>query len=357
MKYFYYFSISIIFFFGCKTSEKAGEKVSEEDILATWVGTIDCEECSGIDYELTLLDNNKFYELIVHQDKAGNELIKKGNWSLKDNILNLYTADDQKEYKKLKVVNGKLLLTDNNSKIGSLEKSSKPRTSSYYINKAIKGIDFTGSGHHPKWEIDIDFDGNIHIRYPDKKIDYTTPVPKNVADNSGNTLIYVIESEKSNLTLTLNKQECFDDQLKETFDYSVTATLKLISMDEPVTLEGCGRFLGDYRLHDIWVLAAINDKPLDPGIVFKQSPFLELNLTQRHLTGFTGCNRVKGKLSFNQSSLIVTDISGTKMKCQAESLESQFLEILTFGVLDYTFEKRKMTLQNKRGKLSFKKVD
>ncbi|QCK14855.1 META domain-containing protein [Mangrovivirga cuniculi] len=355
MKYFYYLSFAIILFSGCKTSQKTGEKISEQDVLATWVGAIGCDECSGINYELTLLENNKYYELIVHQDKAGNELIKKGEWRLKGDILTLYASNSQDEYKTLEVDNEKLLLTG--PKNESLEKSSKPRTSSYYINKAIKGIDFTGSGHHPQWEIDIDFDENIHIQYPDKRIDYSTPIPENVADNSGNTLIYVVESEKSELTLTLNKQECFDDQLKETFDYSITATLKLISMNEPVTLEGCGRFLGDYRLHDIWVLTEINNKPLDPGIVFKQSPFLELNLTQRHLTGFTGCNRVKGNLSFNQSSLIVTDISGTKMSCQAESLETQFSEILTFGVLDYNFDKRNMTLQNKRGKLTFKKVD
>ncbi|NMM49218.1 META domain-containing protein [Marinigracilibium pacificum] len=350
----------LIIMLSCKSVDKSGN-FTESQFFGTWIGAVATDEAEPFRYELTLESEKNFHEVIILEDKKNNEIISDGKWSINNGKIELTKEGENTKTFKIEENSLKLIWDSGNDvekeNIILTRLSNKIRKPNYYIDKAIKGIDFTGSGHSPDWTLDIDFEKNITISYPDAGINYSTPVTKNSGDESGNTLIFVSETPKGQLTLTLNKTECFDDQLKESFEYSVTVTLKLISMDQPLTLEGCGNFLADYKLHDIWVLRSVNKKSLDPGIVFKQSPYLEFNLTNKVLFGFTGCNRVKGELSFNHHSLSIHKLAGTKMTCQAEALETQFTEILTSGLLRYSFNNNELILENSRGSLEFKKAD
>ena len=59
-----------------------------------------------------------------------------------------------------------------------------------------------------------------------------------------------------------------------------------------------------------------------------EQPYLKFERSKNIVTGFTGCNRLRGKYTADESALTFQQVVSTRMACVADSYERQVLEVL-----------------------------
>jgi heat shock protein HslJ len=90
--------------------------------------------------------------------------------------------------------------------------------------------------------------------------------------------------------------------------------------------EGSGNI--DYRLHDIWVLEELNGRKISKIDFSKEFPLLEIFTKENKFLGFAGCNQINGSLSFEKGKLRFTNLTVTKLVCEPENKEAEFITAL-----------------------------
>lgn len=87
----------------------------------------------------------------------------------------------------------------------------------------------------------------------------------------------------------------------------------------------------------------------------KEFPTMEINSSS--FSGFAGCNRMSGKIFYEKGLLSFTNIATTKMMCEPNNKEAEFLKTLQ-RTTTYKIENNRLTLSNPDGELLiFKKID
>lgn len=112
----------------------------------------------------------------------------------------------------------------------------------------------------------------------------------------------------------------------------------------------------DYRINDIWVLEELHNFnfSLDGQ---RSRPQLEFHLKDSVYLGNTGCNNLRGKFNIGGDKVEFLPAMTTKMACNDNGLENNFLDALT-KANRYSIESMKLTLYNKKQVLCvFKKID
>ncbi len=215
------------------------------------------------------------------------------------------------------------------------------------------GIDFTASGNEPFWSLEIDFDKYMHFKIPGR-FEITTPVPEDVKAKDANVTRYAAKTEQGLLTVQIAKQECTNDMSGKKSDYKITVDVKGNTDKNYTTYKGCGNYITDYRLHDIWTLEDINGQPIDVQQYGKERPRIEINSSQNTFMGATGNHEIIGKIFFEKGLLRFTDI---EMPLNLSDPEKEFIKNLQ-TVTGYTLENNRLLLFNKAGELiKFRKTD
>lgn len=112
------------------------------------------------------------------------------------------------------------------------------------------------------------------------------------------------------------------------------------------------------RLHDLWVLEAIEGQPLELNNE-RQRPRLEINLQEMRVSGTDGCNRVFGGIQeVTADTLVFGPIAATQMACLNMEVPDQFQQRLS-NIRGYSLQGLKLHLLDARGQpmLSFQKTD
>ncbi|MDG3582646.1 META domain-containing protein [Galbibacter pacificus] len=219
--------------------------------------------------------------------------------------------------------------------------------------KIPEGVDFIASGDNPSWSLLIDFDNAMNFTSLDRPKKLTTPVPEPNIPQDTNALNYLAETEAGILQVTIFKKPCITNA-NEDFSYKVYIEAKEKDMENYKTFEGCGKYIGDYRLNDIWALETIDGKAIDKTM---KRPNLEFNLRNGQVFGFGGCNRINGTLVVEKDSLAIGALASTKMMCPNAELETQFLQIVNNMKFHYKYKNLILTLTSAEHTLTFRKVD
>lgn len=177
---------------------------------------------------------------------------------------------------------------------------------------------------------------------------FTTPT--RVAD--ANIKEYRTQLPQASLNLKYVQADC--GGIKNT--YTVFASVQLKSK-EVIEFKGCGTYIADYRLSDIWVLETISGARADISNFRERLPEIEINAKEKSFMGFAGCNQIRGTLFVEQDLIRFTNIIQTKMLCAPPNQENDFLKALQSSTR-YNFEEDQLILSNPdRETLRFKKVD
>ncbi len=215
------------------------------------------------------------------------------------------------------------------------------------------GIDFTASGNEPFWSLEIDFNKYMHFKTPGG-FEITTPVPEGVKAMDANVTRYAAQTEQGLLTVQISKQECINDMSGKKSDYNITVDVKSNTDKNYTTYKGCGNYITDYRLHDIWMLEDMNGQTIDVQQYGKERPHIEINSSQNTFMGSAGSHEISGKIFFEKGLLRFIDIAVPQNLSDAEKRFIKNLQSAT----GYTLENNRLLLFNRSGELiKFRKTD
>ncbi|SDQ10734.1 META domain-containing protein [Flagellimonas zhangzhouensis] len=218
------------------------------------------------------------------------------------------------------------------------------------------GSYFSANGTEPFWGLKL-YGDKVELKTMEDTI--MTPPTEAIKAQDGNISMYRIKTEATEMDVIIAHKPCTNAMSGEEFTYTVTVSYKSTGGGETVVYEGCGSYITDYRLHDIWVLESMKGTTVSKEDFNEQDvPNMEVNVNSNRFSGFSGCNRMTGSLFFENGLLRFTQIAGTRMACPSMEKESEFLTALQASTT-YKVENNRLYLSNpnEENLLVFKKID
>ncbi len=218
------------------------------------------------------------------------------------------------------------------------------------------GSYFKANGTEPFWGLTL-YENRVELKTMEDTI--MTPPTEAIKAQDANISLYRIKTEATEMDVIIAHKPCTNAMSGEESPYTVTVSYKSTGSEETVVYEGCGSYITDYRLHDIWVLESMKGAAVTAAdFNGKDVPNMEVNVNTNRFSGFSGCNRMTGSLFFENGLLRFTQIAGTRMACPSMEKESEFLTALQAGTT-YKIENNRLYLSNpnEANLLVFKKID
>ena len=187
---------------------------------------------------------------------------------------------------------------------------------------------FKATGTEPFWTLEINRD---FIRFTSLAEGFdvlTTPHAEPVRAQDANVKMYRTTTEAVSIQAEIMQEECINAMSGKTSPYTVMVSVKHTAEEDFRTFRGCGDYLPDYRLRDIWVLDSLNGNKSTPEQYNGELPNMEINVRNKTFSGFAGCNRMNGRIFSENELLRFTGISTTRMACPGNNLEGAFLKAL-----------------------------
>ncbi|WP_163392574.1 META domain-containing protein [Flavobacterium limi] len=234
----------------------------------------------------------------------------------------------------------------NNSKSISENKSEEDNTTY-----------FKATGNEPFWELKIGKEQIIFTSLIKGKESIAFATAKPIRAMDANVKTYKVKNEKSSAVISIQQIECQNSMSGIISPYKVSLEIKNNTDSNTQKIEGCGKYITDYRLHDIWVLEELNGFKVFITDFQKELPRIEIHAEENKFMGFGGCNSISGSLFFENDLLRFNNITSTLMACPENNKEDKFVKTLQ-NTTSYSIKNNRLTLSNPSGKLVvFKKVD
>ena len=340
-------------------------------VAGKYGGYLPCADCPGIEYTLTLYRDHTYSESLFYTDRSAQAVVRSGAFAIDGEMVILDKRDAGMKFF-ARHPRG-LLMLDTNRNIITGDLSERYRLSRKVQyggamqntdtlmrmqEKMKQGIDFYASGSEPTWSLDIDFDNFMRFRSLTAIPELNTPPGREAKAQDADVTRYRARTEDGMLIVTIFKGPCEDTLSGETFPLKVRLDAKYTADADYMQFEGCGRYVVDCRLNDIWVLTAFNHQPLNRDDFAKGLPVIEFHLTDSRVFGSTGCNRMTGGFEARGKTITFGQMATTRMACPNMAFEQDFLKAISRKTLNYALDNGKFTLTSDEGiQLEFKKID
>lgn len=367
MKRFATISFLLSFLFACSTTKQvvikqAAATALKQQVISTWNGEIPCADCPGIAYQLRLNQNDSFEERLIYLDRDVNAFNRKGTWEMgSDSII---TLKDEERSQYLLFKGSYLEMLDGEGKqiqtqyreLYQLSRSVAEDNPGVLNEMEIKGIDFAASGNEPFWSLEIDFEKTMHFKNLNG-LELIAPAVKGIKAADANVTRYHAETDRGTITVTLTRQKCINSMSGKESDWKVQIAVKTSNDKDYQNSSGCGRYIGNYRLNDIWALQRIGSNTIEAKDYPKGLPTLELQLAEGRAFGYGGCNRFSGSFTMEQGKIAFSAMASTKMACFGTNVEDRYLNLLSGKKLSYQVHDEVLYLGEGDTMMVFKKVD
>lgn len=218
-------------------------------------------------------------------------------------------------------------------------------------------IYFKATGNEPFWGLTIGKEKTVFTSLIKGKENLVFSSVEPIRAMDANVKMYKLSNSTSSATVTIQQMDCQDSMSGAISPYKVSVEIKNNSETDFKTIEGCGKYITDYRLHDIWVLEELNGKTVSISDFQKELPRIEIYAAENRFMGFGGCNSINGSIFYEKDLLRFTNVISTLMACASGNKEDEFTKALQSSTT-YSIGNNRLTLSNPSGKLLvFKKVD
>lgn len=206
------------------------------------------------------------------------------------------------------------------------------------LEKWKQGIDFYALGNEPFWSLNMDFEGDFHFKTMGG---VDLKVPASMADPAADAEVIRFRSATGSgeIIVELIHEKCSDTMSDDIFHYKVKIDYKGTGQSEHETFNGCGNYVPDFRLNDIWAVVEVNGTELNPEDFEKGIPGMEFHIKEEAVSGSDGCNNFRGSFEVQGSSLIFSMLAGTRMFCPNMDKSDQITGAISGQKLDFKFEK------------------
>ncbi len=240
----------------------------------------------------------------------------------------------------------------------NLPQSNAPDEPLIKVPPQMTNTDFKATGNEPSWSLVIDFDNQMHFKSLNHPKELITPVPTPDIAQDAPVERYQAVTEKGELMVSIMSDTCMDNMSGEQFPFSVTVAAKLSNESDYTEFKGCGRYLLDNRLHNIWVLEEMDGQKTEAADFSAGLPTLEFYTGEGRVSGHDGCNRLFGKIINQNGDLKFTAMGSTRMACPNMQKSDQFLKLISDQSFGYEFGPRQLVLkQGEKVVMRLKNVD
>lgn len=367
---------------GCSSAPETTTENKDVTFLTNgiWLGMLPCGDCDGIDYQLNLKNDFTFKQKLAYKGKSEELFIDEGSWEfVSDSIISINGSEETKFFL---ITSVNLILLDEEGNIiessfeekyhlhkdpGTVKEIKKVEDVKpvqevvemnllFYQEKFLSGVDFIARGNEPNWNLEIDFEKSMSFATMDD-IKIKTPAVEGIKAQDSDVKLYRAKTDSGELLITMIKENCQDNMSSENFSYKVRVEAKN-SMDANYkTFDGCGKFLYDMRLYDIYVLEEMTGFNLKKEKLTKGMPQFEFNLTEMRFGGHAGCNSISGPIEVVSNKIIFGNLMATLMACPNMKVEKAVIGALNQKTVTYSIDKMKLTLVSGKTKMVLKKVD
>lgn len=232
---------------------------------------------------------------------------------------------------------------------GNIKKTSAAREAltptDTFIRNQLKGIDFIAQGNEPAaWKLSLDFERNFIFKPSDSRTLITSAA---VADTQTGKIMYATQTDDGPMKIIVYSEQC-NSMANE--PASVRTEVYLNNK----LYRGCGKYLYDFLLNDIWELQQKDDKEIPKADYKKQLPRIEFDLVQHKMMGYDGCNNIQASITINGNHINFSSINGVGNNCATSTI---FAGKISNRTIDYTIKDDLLTLYLiDDSKLIFKKV-
>lgn len=236
------------------------------------------------------------------------------------------------------------------------EKSTNDSKTSEAMN-TDSSVFFKGVGTEPFWSIEIADNMIKFTSLTEAHKEFTVPGVEPIRAADANVKLYKAEVESGSMNIQIAQGACSDNMSDNEFGYKVKVEIKKGNETDFTIYEGCGNYITDYRLNDLWVLEKLGEEEVTVDMFTKELPNMEINTKDNKFFGYAGCNNMRGSIFFEKGLLRFTQVISTKKACMGENKEDEFLKALQSSV-EYRIEDNRLYLYNDNGmQLVFKKID
>ena len=188
-------------------------------------------------------------------------------------------------------------------------------------------------------------------------IKINTPAVEGIKAQDSDVTLYRAKTDSGELVITVIRDNCEDNMSGEKFPYKVRVEAKKSADVNYKTFEGCGKFLYDMRLYDIYVMEEMTGFNLKKEKLMKGMPTFEFNLTDMRFGGHAGCNSLSGSINVIGNKITFGSLMGTLMACPNMKIEKAVVEALNQKTVTYSIDKMKLAIVSGKTKMVLKKVD
>ncbi len=229
--------------------------------------------------------------------------------------------------------------------------------SSLLVKLKYSGIDFYARGNEPFWGLNLDYQNHFVFYGLGMDSVVFNPVKPNKAQDA-NALRFYSQIENGFINININEANCTDNMSGE--DYTFMVDVEIDRNGSNDSYHGCGNFIPDYRLHDIWVLTEIYNDSLG-GLLKLSHPLarIEFKVDERKVMGGFSCNSFSGGFWLQGNELRFKSLPSTKKYCLLyEEISAQEFYTNMRKVNHFKIEDGYLQLfNNNKLLLIYKKVD
>lgn len=204
------------------------------------------------------------------------------------------------------------------------------------IQKQKKGIDFLATGSNPvPWSLEVDFDKMAYFSASDgTKLGILASFKDRVL--SPELEIYRTQTDQGLLEIKIRNVQCTNTSNASTSNKTAEVTIN------QTRYTGCGNYLYDHRLNDVWELEQVNNIVQQPGDYSRGLPVIEFNLQTNIMNGNDGCNNMRSSIEVKGKRIKFAPIIFTRIACKNVTMTKIADDFLSDKLVDYYFENNKL---------------
>jgi heat shock protein HslJ len=214
------------------------------------------------------------------------------------------------------------------------------------IKKQESGIDFFATGNNPvSWILELDFESRFTFMPSGSQQLITVPSPATRQTNPGADL-YLSQTDSGTMKVLVYDEPCSNEKSQQV---TVTINNKYYT--------GCGKYLYDYRLNDVWVLQYIDNMEPEQQD-YKKLPRLQFDLSKKTMTGYDGCGSINSAITVNGNHIKFAAFANSKQSCSENKTTKLFTTMLSNHTVDYKIDNGRLFIYLiNDSKLTFTKAE
>lgn len=216
---------------------------------------------------------------------------------------------------------------------------------------------FKSIGQNPFWSLEIAED-EIRFKEIESGKEWVSAHVEPIRAEDSNIKLYRLNTLTGEMLVNIKSKNCSSGLSDLMVDYQVDIEIKDSNLEDGKRYySGCGNYVIDYRLFDVWYLEELDGKKVSSVDFAKEIPSIVINSAEKIFSGYGGCNRISGTIFQERELLRFTNVLATQMACEESNKENKFIQSLQSSTAYKIKNNRLYLIHSDKIKMIFKKMD